>query len=60
MFNIFIETLSWGVVSAMSAVITSAIFDFDKYTLRNIVIGAFICGCIRGYTGQNIVALLLN
>jgi hypothetical protein len=60
MFVRIIETLSWGVVGAMSAVITGAIFDFDKYALRNIVIGAFICGCIRGYTGKNIVALLIN
>ncbi len=60
MYTKIIETLSWGVTGAMSAVIVSAILDFDKYALRNVVVGAFICGCIRGYTGQNIVALLLN
>lgn len=59
MFVRFIETLSWGVTASMSAVIISAILDFDKYSLRNIVIGSFILGCIRGYTGQNIIALLL-
>lgn len=60
MFVRIIETLSWGLVGAISAVIIGSIFEFDKYALRNVVIGTFICGCIRGYTGQNIVALLLN
>jgi hypothetical protein len=54
----FIETLSWGVTAASSAVIASAILDFDKKSLRNVVVGAFILGCIRGYTGKNIIALL--
>jgi hypothetical protein len=54
----FIETLSWGVRASASAVISSAILDFDEKSLRNIVIGAFMLGCIRGYTGKNIVALL--
>jgi hypothetical protein len=56
----FIETLFWGVTTSASAVIVSAIFDFDKKALRNVVVGAFILGCIRGYTGKNIVALLFS
>jgi len=44
MNNILIDTLSWGVIAA-----TYAILDFDIKSLRNIVIGAFILGCIRGY-----------
>jgi|LakMenEpi03Aug12_release.lakeMendotaPanAssembly.Ray.scaffolds.fasta_scaffold738362_2 hypothetical protein len=58
MVNKFIETLSWGITASSSAVIISAILDFDKKSLRNIVVGAFILGCIRGYTGKNIVVLL--
>jgi len=60
MESLFIETLSWGVVTAASGVIVSAIFDVDKISLRNIVISFFILGCIRGYTGKNIVELLLD
>jgi hypothetical protein len=45
----FIETLSWGVTAAMSSLIMSIIFNFDIKTLRNVVIGSFILGCIRGY-----------
>ena len=56
----FIETLSWGITAASSAVIASAILDFDKKLLRNVVVGAFILGCIRGYTGKNIIALLFE
>lgn len=58
MFNKLIDTLSWGITASSSAVIISAILDFDKKALRNVVIGAFILGCIRGYTGKNIIALL--
>jgi hypothetical protein len=58
MINTFIETLSWGVAASVSAVIASVIIDFDKKTLRNVVVGSFILGCIRGYTGKNIVELL--
>ena len=45
----FVKTLSWGVTAAMSALIMSIIFNFDIRTLRNVVIGSFIFGCIRGY-----------
>jgi hypothetical protein len=45
----FIETLSWGVTAAMSSLIMSIIFNLDIKTLRNVVIGSFILGCIRGY-----------
>jgi hypothetical protein len=41
-----------------SAVIVSAILEFDKKALRNVVIGAFILGCIRGYTGKNIIEII--
>lgn len=60
MFTIFIETLSWGVVGASSAVIISAILDLDKKMLRDIIIFAFISGCVRGYTGKSIVELLID
>lgn len=60
MFDKFINTLSWGISAAASGVIASTILEFDKKALRNVVIGAFILGCIRGYTGKNIVALLLE
>lgn len=60
MFDKFINTLSWGITGASSAVIASTILDFDKKSIRNVVIGAFILGCIRGYTGKNIIALLLE
>lgn len=59
MFIKFIETLFWGVASSISAVVISIIFDFNNYTARNIIISAFILGCIRGYTGKDIIALLL-
>lgn len=52
MLNQFIETLSWGITTATSALIISIMFDFDKYALRNVVIGAFIFGCIRGYNDK--------
>jgi hypothetical protein len=60
MFVKFIESLSWGVTASVSVVIASAILDFDKKELRNLVAGAFILGCIRGYTGKNIVELLFG
>lgn len=60
MFDKIIDTLSWGITAASSAVIASAILEFDKKSLRNVVISAFILGCIRGYTGQNIIALLIE
>jgi hypothetical protein len=60
MIHTFVETLSWGVASAASGLIISIILDFDKKGIRNIMFGSFILGCIRGYTGKNIVALLLS
>jgi len=60
MFDKFINTLSWGISAAASGVIVSTILEFDKKALRNVVIGAFILGCLRSYTGKNIVALLLE
>jgi len=60
MINTIIETLSWGVTTAFSSLIISTIFDFDRKIMRNIVILSFMLGCIRGYTGQNILTLLLN
>ena len=60
MFVQFIETLSWGVTASVSAIIASTILDFDKKALGNIVVGAFMLGCIRGYTGKNIVELLFG
>ena len=47
MIDKIIETLSWGVTAASSVIIISAIFDFDRKAMRNIVIGAFILVCIR-------------
>lgn len=58
MFCNLIEILSWGFVSSSCAVIVSAIFEFDKKVFRNVVIGAFFLGCIRGYTGKDIISLL--
>jgi hypothetical protein len=60
MSSTIIETLSWGITSAASGLIISIILDFDKKGIRNIIFGTFILGCIRGYTGKNIVALLLS
>ena len=60
MFDKIIDTLSWGITAASSAVIASAILEFDKKAVRNVVIGAFILGCIRGYTGKNIIELLIE
>ena len=60
MFNALIETLSWGITASTSAVIISIILSLDKKTFRNVVIGSFIIGCIRGYTGRNIISLLLG
>lgn len=59
MFKIFIETLSWGVTGSTAALISGLILDFDLKSIRNIMIGSFILGCIRGYTGKNIITLLL-
>ena len=55
MFVTSMEILSWGVAGTIPAVITGAVLEFDIYTLRNVVLFAFICGCITGYTGQNII-----
>lgn len=55
MFVRSMEILSWGVAGTIPAVIGGVILEFDIYTLRNVVIFAFISGCIRGYTGQNII-----
>jgi hypothetical protein len=55
-----IETLSWGVTTAFSSLIIATIFDFDRKTIRNILICSFIFGCIRGYTGKNVCILLLT
>lgn len=60
MFTTFTETLSWGVVGATSAVVISAILELDKKMVRNIIVCAFISGCIRGYTGKSIVELLID
>ncbi len=60
MSSTIIETLSWGVTLAASSLIISIILQFDKKGIRNIMVGSFILGCIRGYTGKNIVALLLG
>jgi len=59
MFNTFIEILSWGITYLATAVIISSIFEFDKKTIRNVVVGAFMLGCIRGYTGKHIIILLI-
>lgn len=60
MFTTFIETLSWGVAGATSAVIISAILELEKKMVRNITVSAFILGCIRGCTGKSIVELLID
>lgn len=62
MFTILIETLSWGVVGATSAVIISAILKLEnkKKMVIIFIVCAFISGCIRGYTGKSIVELVLN
>ena len=60
MFTTFIETLSWGIAGASSAVIISAILELDKKIVRNIIVCAFISGCVRGYTGKSIVELLID
>jgi hypothetical protein len=59
MFEKIIETLSWGITASSCAVIASAILEFDKISMRNIIVGAFILGCIRGYTGKSIIELLI-
>lgn len=50
MLEVFVDTLSWGVTATTVAVISGAIFELDKITLRNVIIASFIIGCIRGYT----------
>lgn len=47
MFIKIIETISFGITSAVSAVIISIILDFNINTLRNIEIGSFIFDYIR-------------
>ena len=56
--EIFIETLSWGVIIGTTSIIISIIFDFDKISLRNFVVGSFIIGCIKGYTKKNILCII--
>lgn len=58
MIETFIEILSWGVITGTMAIIVSIIFEFDKICLRNIVVGSFIIGCIKGYTGKNIHCII--
>jgi hypothetical protein len=58
MISTFIETLSWGVTSAMAGLVVGIICDIDRKIMKNIIIGTFILGCIRGYTGKDIISLL--
>ena len=54
------ETLSWGIYMTSSGYIASKILGFDRKSVRNIIYGTFILGCIRGYTGKNIIILLIE
>jgi hypothetical protein len=56
----FIKTLSWGITASVSSVIISIICNYNMKTVRNLVIGSFIFGCIRGYTGKPMFDLLLE
>ena len=60
MLYTFIETISWGVTSSISGLIAATIVDVDRKYIKNIIIGLFILGCIRGYTGKDILSLLLD
>jgi hypothetical protein len=60
MQNKLINTLTWGCAMYSSSYIFFYIFKYDKNSLRNIAFGSFVLGCIRGYTGKNIIALLLT
>ena len=49
-------TLTWGIVSSAAAFTISTIFYITKKSLqKSIVVGAFILGCIRGYTGKSLL-----
>jgi len=58
MLDTILKTLSWGVSGAMTSTALCIIFDFDRKSLRNIVVMTTIFSMIRGYTGKNIIDLL--
>ena len=60
MLHTIYKTVSWGTYSALSSTLFCIIFGFEKKSKRNIVIMSTILGCIRGYTGKNIIALCLS
>ena len=60
MISTFIETISWGLTSAISGLVIGTIFKVDGKKIKNVIIGSFVLGCIRGYTGKDILTLLLE
>jgi hypothetical protein len=61
MLNTFLETVSWGITGTMCSTILCIIFNIDnKKSFRNIVIVSTILGMIRGYTGKDMITLLLS
>ncbi len=62
MFYTFIESILWGVGSSLSALILIDLFDryntLDKTQRIYIVYTAFVVGCLRGYTGRDMISLI--
>ena len=56
MLFILVTTLTWGLASSAAAFAISTIFYVSKKSIQGtIVVGAFVLGCIRGYTGKSLL-----
>ena len=59
MLETTLETLSWGITGALSSTIRCLKLNFKTKSIINIVVMTTILSMMRGYTGKNIVVLLL-
>lgn len=57
--NIIFNTISWGVIGAVSGHVISKIGNVNDLLLLVTTTLLFCIGCIKGYTNKDLVTLLI-
>lgn len=60
MLELILETLSWGVSTALMSTFFCIIFEVKLKNLKQIILISTIYGLVRGYTGKSITELFVN
>ena len=60
MLELILETLSWGMTTALMSTIFCVMFEVKGKNIKNIVLISTIYGLVIGYTGKSVTELLMD